>query len=218
MKKVLSFTFLVWFVAMSAGMVRAQSLYLVELISKADKPALSQEMVNQIQKEHMAHIRQLNNQGVLLAAGPFEGGGGLFVLQSYSADEAGRAVASDPAVKASRFDYKITPYTPAKGYICQVHENAEMMSMVFVRITPAAGRKDDFQIQKSHREFMARNTESIQLVYEGWDTSQADGFLVIKGKDVAEIESVFSKHPMNISGSLNITVKGLWIADGAFCD
>jgi uncharacterized protein YciI len=218
MKKVLSLVLLLCIVVLSAGMVNAQSFYMVELISKADKPALSQELVNQIQKDHMAHIKQLNNQGVLLAAGPFEGGGGLFILETNSTDEAEQAIASDPAVKASRFDYAITPYTPAKGYICQVHENAEMISMVFVRITPAAGRKDDFQIQKSHREFMAKNTESTQVVYEGWDTSLADGFLVYKGKEVSEIESMFSRHPMIASGALSVTVKGLWIADGAFCD
>lgn len=218
MKRVLFFFTLAFLSVFSVSFGHAQTLYLVELISKADKPVLSQEAVNQIQKEHLAHIRELNNAGVLLAAGPFEGGGGLFILQCNTIDEARDAVSSDPAVKASRFDFALTPYNATKGFICQVHESAEMVSLVFVKITPASGRRDDFQVQKVHRDFLAKNIEAVKVVYEGWNSSIADGFLVISGSDVAGVESLFSKHPLKASGSLDISVKGLWIADGAFCE
>lgn len=218
MKRVLFFVSLAFLSIFSVSFVHAQSFYLVELISKPDKPVLSQDAVNQIQKEHLAHIRQLNSDGVLLAAGPFEGGGGMFVLQCNTPDEAQKAIVSDPAVKASRFDYSLMPYTSSKGFICQVNEHTEMISLVFVRVSPASGRKNDFQIQKTHREFMAKNIESLKVVYEGWDSSIADGFLVISGSSVSEVEAMFGNHPLNAGGALNITVKGLWIADGAFCE
>jgi uncharacterized protein YciI len=217
MKKLIRVQLITVIVLLSAT-VFSQSLFLVQLTTNANRPVLSQDEVNQIQKEHLGHIRMLNNQGILLAAGPFEGGGGLFILQANSIADAKSAIATDPAVKANRFVVGVEPYTPSKGFICQVHDDAELIMLGFVKISPLPGREQDFQIQKLHREFMAKKASNINIVYEGWNTSLADGFFVCSGQNTESLETLFATHPLVKNGSITVDIKSLWIADGAFCD
>lgn len=217
MKKLIRIQLITVIMLLSAT-VFSQSLFLVQLVTNPNRAELSQDEVNQIQKAHLGHIRLLNNQGILLAAGPFEGGGGLFILQASSLADAKSAIVGDPAVKANRFVVLVEPYTPSKGYVCQVHEDAELIMLGFVKISPSSGREQDFQIQKMHREFMAKKAANINIVYEGWNTSLADGFFVCSGQTVESLESLFATHPMVKDGSITVDVKNLWIAEGAFCD
>ena len=54
----------------------------VFLNNKADKAVLSKEEVDKIMEGHMANINKMAKEGKLIAAGPFEGGGGIFIFNS----------------------------------------------------------------------------------------------------------------------------------------
>ena len=65
---------------------------------------------------HMANIRRLTKEGIMVVAGPFEGQtgeralAGIFVLKVDSLDAAKAVVDTDPAVKAGRFVTEIVPW------------------------------------------------------------------------------------------------------------
>jgi len=58
---------------------------------------------------HLAAMRRRFDQGSLLLGGPFEGGGGIAVLDVGDEDEARRLLDSDPAVCAGVLGYELHP-------------------------------------------------------------------------------------------------------------
>lgn len=73
-----------------------KSYTFVFLNNKQDKEALSKEKSDSIMTGHMNNIDRLAKEGKLLAAGPFEGGGGIFVLNTKSIEEANQWLSTDP--------------------------------------------------------------------------------------------------------------------------
>lgn len=89
--------------------------YFVELITNPDRPDLPQTQVDSIQRAHMANIGKMVEEKTLLLAGPFEKGGGIFILKVDSMEAAEKLVARDPAVKAGRLLTEIRAWYTATG-------------------------------------------------------------------------------------------------------
>ncbi|MEM8566625.1 MAG: YciI family protein [Bacteroidota bacterium] len=89
--------------------------YFVELISNPDKPKIPKTETDSIQTAHMANIGSMIENRKLLLAGPFENGGGIFILNVASLEEAKALAANDPAVKAGRLLTEIRPWYTSKG-------------------------------------------------------------------------------------------------------
>ncbi|MDN5201471.1 YciI family protein [Fulvivirgaceae bacterium BMA10] len=89
--------------------------YFVELITNPDRPELPKAQVDSIQAAHMANIGKMAEENVLMLAGPFEGGGGIFILKLESMEAAEKMAARDPAVRAGRLLTKIRPWYTGKG-------------------------------------------------------------------------------------------------------
>lgn len=71
-----------------------------------------------LQKEHLANINRLAEEGIIQIAGPFGHYGnkrGIFIMDAATIEEAEKHVKSDPAVKAGRLSYEIYPWWTAKG-------------------------------------------------------------------------------------------------------
>ncbi len=72
--------------------------------------------IEELQKQHLAHINQMAKTGELVLAGPFmEQSGekalaGLFIFKVESIQAARELTESDPAVKAGRLVYEIYPW------------------------------------------------------------------------------------------------------------
>src|SRR5688572_17296500 len=99
-------------VALSA---EAQKFTFVFLNKKPDAEKITDEHSKKIMEGHMANINRLATEGKLISAGPFEGGGGIFILNTTSLDEAKSWLATDPGVQAKRWDIEMLPYTPRIG-------------------------------------------------------------------------------------------------------
>jgi uncharacterized protein YciI len=69
----------------------------VFLNNKMHAEQLPKEEVDKIMEGHMANIQRLANEGKLIAAGPFQGGGGIFIFNTSSLDEAKFWLDTDPA-------------------------------------------------------------------------------------------------------------------------
>jgi uncharacterized protein YciI len=102
--------FLVWLalsLAATSAAQEATTLYYVVFLrpDPAGKP-LTKDDAERIQAAHMANIHKMAEEGVLVAAGPFEDDApaisGVFVLKARSIDEASRIAADDPTVREHR--------------------------------------------------------------------------------------------------------------------
>src|SRR5262245_34071025 len=72
----------------------------VFLHKKTHAVELPKEELDKIMDGHLANIERLANEGKLLVAGPFEGGGGIFILNTTSPEEAKSWLDTDPGIKA----------------------------------------------------------------------------------------------------------------------
>src|SRR5882672_9945137 len=123
------------FILFMSTLCSAQSYTFIFLNSKKDKPVLPEEEVKKIMDGHLANISRLAKEGKLIVAGPFEGGGGIFILNTTSVDTAKVWLSTDPGIKANRWNIEILPYQPRIGSACAVGENYEMTNYQFVRFT-----------------------------------------------------------------------------------
>lgn len=89
--------------------------YFVELITNEERANIPQNEVDSIQNAHMANIGDMIKNKKLVLAGPFEDGGGIFILQVNSIEEAEKLCQADPAVSAGRLKTKIRPWYTTKG-------------------------------------------------------------------------------------------------------
>jgi uncharacterized protein YciI len=84
-----------------------------------DAPDLPEERLNEIQEQHLAHLADLRERGVLLLAGPFddqpdESLRGLCVFNT-DIEETRAIVADDPAVRAGRLAGDVMTWWTGKG-------------------------------------------------------------------------------------------------------
>lgn len=194
-----------------AAFAQAKSYTFVFLNNKPDKEVLSKEKSDSIMQGHMDNIGRLAKEGKLLAAGPFEGGGGLFVLNTTSVDEANQWLATDPGVKAKRWNIEMFPFTPTVNSICPVGEKYEMVFYQFVRFTAAASSES---INK-HAEFIQQLAKEGLVIGAGDFDTRGNGILILKA-DVTK-ERV-DADPLVVSGALKAEMKKLYIAKGSFCE
>ncbi len=210
MKHILSLTLIVICVNAFA---QNKSFSFVFLNNKPDKEVLSKEKSDSIMQGHMNNIGRLAKEGKLLAAGPFEGGGGIFVLNTTKIDEASQWLSTDPGVQAKRWNLEVLPYTIHNGSVCAVGEKYEMVFYQFVRFTPESNVNPD--ILKSHNEFLQKLSKDGIVISEGTFDNAGSGILVLKADVTKEI---IEADPAIKSGSLKFEMKKLYIAKGSFCE
>lgn len=198
------YTFLLSFVLM-CSVVSAQnkSYTFVFLNNKPDKEVLSKEKSDSIMQGHMNNIGRLAKEGKLLAAGPFEGGGGIFILNTTSVDEANQWLATDPGVKAKRWNLEVLPYTVKTGSVCTVGEKYEMVFYQFIRFMPT-GKETDLS---STEELVKKMYEQGMIIHEGIFGDKQGSILILKADTVKEVKD-----------SAIEVVKKLYIAKGSFCE
>lgn len=195
-----------------------KSYTVVFLNKKADSEKISEEATKQLMEGHMANINRLAKEGKLLAAGPFEGGGGLFIFNTTSIDEAESWVNTDPAVKAQRWDLEILPYTPRAGSICPVTEPYEMVMYTLVRfdaIVEKVTASSYPTLIRRHEEFMKEHIDRNIIVTEAIFGENEGGILVVKGDLPAD---TFAADPGVQQGLIHVNLKKLYIAKTSFCE
>ena len=190
----------------------------VFLNKKSDAAQLPKEQLDKIMEGHMANINRLAKEGKLIAAGPFEGGGGIFILNTSSIDEAKQWLSTDPGVKANRWDIEIFPYVPRVGSVCAVGEPYEMVTYQFIRFKPNISKStapDYPKIFYKHDTHVKELEKSGNIVTEGIFGEFDGGILVLKGELPKE---ALESDPAVQEGLLELDIKQLWIAKGSFCE
>lgn len=188
------------------------------LNKKSDAEPLTKEASDKIMEGHLANITRLAKEGKLISAGPFEGGGGIFIFNTTSIDTAKRWLSTDPGVVANRWNLEILPYKPRVGSACAVSEPYEMVTYQFVRYKKPATKSPARDYAKrfyKHDKLLKELAKTGNVVTEGIFGVYDGGILVLK----SEIEKEkLEADPAVQDGLLELEIKQLWIAKGAFCE
>jgi uncharacterized protein YciI len=214
MKKTLCLCFSLALVSMAV----AQPYTFVFLHKRTDLPEMPKADVDKIMEGHMANINRLAKESKLLVAGPFEGGGGIFVLNTGSTEEAKQWLATDPGVKAERWGMEYLPVTFRAGGACAVGEAYEMTSYHFVRYGLTLTK---FNVQQAsqtllkHEQHMKALAATGNVVAEASFGAAEGSMLIMKGElDIRVVEA----SPAVQEQLYEIDIKTLWVAKGSFCE
>lgn len=85
------------------------TFYFGELVSNTNYVRLTDEEEIDRQNKHLKFLADLNSEGVLLAAGPFEGGGGIvfFDAERFTEEEIQKRLDQDPHLIAGAHHIKL---------------------------------------------------------------------------------------------------------------
>jgi len=205
------------FLLLSQWAFAQKEFTLVMLHKRQDLPAMPKEEVDKLMQGHFANMEKLHKEGHLVAAGPFEGGGGIFIFNSTNRADIDRWLADDPGVQAQRWRLEVLPYKPVIGSICAVSEPYQMVNYSFIRFVP--------QLAKDNQRDATRLFLAHQDLISGLNTNK----VIITHVQMGELEDLviateainadrFATDPAVQQGLLAVEAKKLFIAKGSFCE
>lgn len=190
----------------------------VFLNKKPDAEKLSDDDSKKIMEGHMNNMGRLAKEGKLIAAGPFEGGGGIFIMKTSSVDEAKGWISTDPGVQAKRWNVEVLPFTPRQGQVCVAKEPYEMVFYSFVRFNAVVSKFNAATyptIIKQHNDYLKEIAKTGNVIIEGIFGDHDGGIMIMKG-EVGQ--ALFETDPGVQEGLIDIQTKKLYIAKGSFCE
>jgi uncharacterized protein YciI len=200
------------------SMAVAQPYTFVFLNKRTDLPELHKAEVDRIMEGHMANINRLATESKLLVAGPFEGGGGIFVLNTGSTEEAKQWLTTDPGVKAERWRMEYLPVTFRTGGACAVGEEYEMTSYHFIRYGLTLTK---FNVQQAsqtvvkHGQYMKQLAATGNVIAEATFGDAEGSILIMRG----DLDSrVVEASPAVQEQLYDLSIYTLWVAKGSFCE
>lgn len=213
-------TLLTLLLCLSAAWSHAQEakFTFVFLNTRTDKAELPKEELDQLMQGHLSNIRRLVTEGKMVMAGPFDGGGGIFIMNSNSVDSVKNWLKSDPGIQAERWRLEYFPYIPRVGSACVAGEDAEMVQYQFIRYTSTITK---FNVQKAgetfkkHDDYLKQIVKTGNVVAEGIFPNWDGGILVMRG-DVDR--NLIEEDPSMADAVFTIDFKKLWVMKGSFCE
>lgn len=193
-------------------------LTFVFLNKRDDLPPMPKEALDKLMNGHMANINALAKEGKLIVAGPFDGGGGIFILKTDSVEEAKGWLANDPGVQAQRWRMEYLPVTFRAGKACIAKEPYEMVNYHFIRYSLNLTK---FNVQQApntfrkHIEYMKELAQTGNVIAEATVGDKEGSILIMKGdldNRVVEASAAVQEQLFDIE------IKKLWIAKGSFCE
>jgi uncharacterized protein YciI len=209
---------LILLVAVGSLPAFGQPFIFVFLNSNPNKAELPKAEVDQIMEGHMANIQRLAKEKKLIAAGPFETGGGIFVFNSGSKEEVGAWLETDPGIRARRWNIEIFDYKPRTGSICAVGETYEMTNYQFVRfgINVTKYTMADMAAElKSHEQYLKQLARQADIIQDGTFGAAEGGIIVVRGELSREL---IEQDPAVQKGFMEFEIKKLFVAKGSFCE
>jgi len=197
----------------------AQDKYsFVFLHHRADLAQLPKEESDKLMEGHMANIQKMAKDGNLIAAGPLEGGGGIFIFKPSTAKEVEEWISHDPGVQAKRWNIEILSYQPLVGGVCVAKAPYEMTLYTFVHFKPKIYKFNLAEIGETvmkHDKFIKQLSAAGNVIAYGSFGGEDGGVLVMKGEVQQE---VILQDPAVTAALFEPEFKKLYIAKGAFCE
>jgi uncharacterized protein YciI len=216
MKKYLSL--LIFLVSSSSIYAQDNKYVFVFLHKRSDLPERPKEEVDKLMKGHLENINRLAKEGKLLVAGPFDEGGGIFILKAATSAEAEALLASDPGVQQQRWKIEYLPIAFRIGGACPVGEKYEMTDYHFIRYQLNLTKfnvKESPNTFKKHEQYMQTLAHTGNVVAEATFGNNEGSVLIMKGElDTRVVEA----SPAVQEQLYEIDIKKLWVAKGSFCE
>lgn len=180
-------------------------------------PPTAPEAQKKMQDEHLARLAELNRKRVNLLYGPVLAPdspyAGIAILDVKTADEAARAFADDPFVKAGVMTPEVHPWAGPKNWFHQpasydVTNPASLEPLVFGFLVRGPNTSQDKatadEIQKGHLAYMESLHAQGKLPVAGpfGDDTPMRGVVVYRVKDVAEATRLAAEDPAVKAGRL----------------
>ncbi len=210
------FSFIIWILIASVACHAQEHYSFVFLHKKSDAEPLPKEQLDKIMQGHMANIGRLAKEDKLKAAGPFDGGGGIFILNTTSVEEATQWLSTDPGIQAKRWNVEILPYIPEIGSVCVAKEPYEMVAYNFIRFrfTPKNEVKNAAAFLEQHAKHVAEIASEGNVITLG-SLEPNGSILIYKG----DFKKEFTEADPGVKAEiLSVDIKKLWIAKGSFCE
>jgi uncharacterized protein YciI len=196
-----------------------ENLFFVFLNTNPNKAKLSTEQVESLQAAHLQNIEKLADEGTLLAAGPFDTGGGFFIIHADDIKQIKDIISTDPAIAADRYIIEIYPFSVRINDLCGAKKPYEMVTYQFVELTAELTYFGDLdQMIYDNRIFMAElsNNNNFVITQGGFDEYNS-GVLILDVPTTEEAIEIIKQHPAVQTGQLKYEVKPVWMAKGTFC-
>ncbi|MEQ8304224.1 MAG: YciI family protein [Cyclobacteriaceae bacterium] len=204
--------------SITASLAQTYPYTFVFLTLHNDRPELPKEELDKIMEGHLGNIQRLAMEGKLLVAGPFDGGGGIYIFDSPSSDSVRHWISTDPGVVADRWKIEMFAYQPRVGSVCVVDPDAELVNYTFIRYITTITKFNVHQADvtfDTHDEYLRKITKTGNVVTEGIFANRDGGILIMKGSvDKELIES----DPSMKDTIFRIEHKKVWLGKGSFCE
>jgi uncharacterized protein YciI len=201
------------FILLFSFSVQAQefSHVFVLLNSKPDKEKITDELAEELQSKHMASIKQLVQDGKMIVAGPFNGGGGIFILTTNSTNTAKEWLQNDPAIRANRWDVELYPIAFEVGGACLVEPPYDMITYKFARIE-YINDIANYKMNTSAADVWQAVDDQDSIIMAGRFPQSDGGIIIYQGEEAQKFLEELS------NDQIQITNKDLWVAMGSFCE
>ena len=183
----------------------------VFLNSNPDKEEISAEEEEALQKAHRENIGKLVDEGKLVVAGPFDGGGGIFILTTGQASVAEGWLESDPAIKANRWNIDLYPVKFLRGGACLAKEPYEMVNYDFARVS-YINDIANYKTNLASADIWENLDDAEDILMVGIFPQRDGGIIVYTRK---EKTLLFGN---NQDEQVRLVQKKLWVAKGSFCE
>lgn len=212
MKRILILSFLVF---LAQCLFAQYQMFYVFLNNKPDKEIISQDSINNLQELHLNNISRLYKAGKIIAAGPFEGGGGHFIMLDTDSLSVHSLLQTDPAIAAERFLIEIFPLKLIKGGVCRPYEPFEMLSYHFARLDADTSQTlpDKSLLEASNNYILSQ--EGISTF--GWLGNYQSAFILFNTNS-DDAHAILKKNPLIRKKHHSFQLKKLWVGKGTYCD
>ncbi|MBU2649340.1 MAG: YciI family protein [Bacteroidetes bacterium] len=221
MKRILLFIAISLLLSVTLFAQDRSSLYFVFLNTNPEREALSEDSVASLQKGHLANIDSLFKDGKLVAAGPFTGGGGIFILKATSATELDSYFKRDPAIQANRFILETLPMKILSGKLCDVLGDYTMQNFVFIRFTDFPMDidlgKSSQEISELHADHWRQDNSDTRILFEAEFPEGSGGIMILESDNEILADEWMQEDPYLIYKKYAYEIKTIWIAAETFC-
>jgi uncharacterized protein len=205
----------------------AELRYVVFLRPDPGRKTISPEERQRIQDAHMANIKKLADEGILVAAGPMEDTpttiSGIFVFKAGSLAEALRVAVGDPTVVGKRNTVDVHPWWGPAGigsaYFKGKKDNPAAKDVMashalcLIRRGPAWSGSSQSNDDSDFMESL-RRTGTLSAAGPVVDDPDLTGIVIFKASSIDEARKSIAETPSVKSGRLAVEYHVWWTADG----
>jgi uncharacterized protein YciI len=206
-------------VALTAHTQTDKKTYFVYLNTNPDREKLEKEVVEKLQNAHLANIDSLYETGDLMAAGPFNDGGGIFIMYANDEDQLLSTIKTDPAIAAGRYNIEFFEFELTSGNFCQYRDPVEMLSYKYLRFKPnkQSGEHESQSLEYAIKGYMKSPYTKQAVLFSG-SFNDNGGVVVLRSTYQGDLIEFIENHPYIEHGEHRCSQRELWLARGTFCD